>query len=81
MQALDLLDAGGFSPGPEMEQAHAICQDHEGQAPFDWVHALVHRIEGDDANAAYWYRQAGRHRHPGSIREEWQMIRQTNIRA
>ncbi len=58
-----------------MEKAHQICQDREGVPEFDWVHALVHRIEGDDANAGYWYRRAGRTRHPGSLEDEWHVIR------
>ncbi|WP_198372199.1 hypothetical protein [Roseomonas rosulenta] len=41
-------------------QAHAIVQAHEGTPDCDWVHAHLHRIEGDAANAAYWYRRAGR---------------------
>lgn len=75
LEALDLLRAGNFQPGTELEKAHRIGQEHEGEALFDWVHALVHRIEGDDANAGYWYRRAGKTRHPGSIEEEWHIIR------
>jgi hypothetical protein len=74
--ALDALKAGEFRAGSDMDVAHEICQQHEGEALFDWVHALVHRIEGDDANAAYWYRRAGTKRHPGSVAEEWQVIRE-----
>lgn len=75
LQPLDWLKSGHLQPGPEMEKAHAICQQHEGTPAFDWIHALVHRIEGDDGNAAYWYRRAGKTRHPGSTEEEWQIIR------
>jgi hypothetical protein len=75
LTALDLLKKGDFQPGTQIEKAHQISQKHEGSRLHDWVHALVHRIEGDDANAAYWYRQAGRTRHSGSIEEEWQIIR------
>ncbi len=75
LASLELLDKCQFQPSAEMEQAHDICQEHEGSPLYDWVHALVHRIEGDDANAAYWYRRAGRSRHPGSIAEEWGIIR------
>ncbi len=75
LEALDLLRAGNLQPGSETERAHQISQEHEGAALFDWVHALVHRIEGDDANAGYWYGRAGKSRHPGSIEEEWQVIR------
>lgn len=75
LTALDRLARGDLKPGPEMELAHEICQAHEGSPLYDWIHALVHRIEGDDANAAYWYRRAGRTRHPGSVEEEWRIIR------
>lgn len=75
LSALDWLARGDLKPGPEMEEAHSITQAHEGSPLYDWIHALVHRIEGDDANAAYWYRRAGRTRHPGSVEEEWRIIR------
>ena len=72
---LNLLKKDDFQPGTEMEKTHQLCQEHEGSRLYDWVHALIHRIEGDDANAAYWYRRAGRTRHLGSIEEEWRIIR------
>jgi hypothetical protein len=75
LESLGFLKAGDFRPGIEMEKAHQICQQHEGEPLFDWVHALVHRIEGDDANAGYWYRSAGKTRELGSIGDEWQIIR------
>ena len=37
--------------------AHAIAQRHEGDAVADWLHAALHKIEGDDGNARYWYRR------------------------
>ena len=76
-KALDLLWTSDLRPGQEWETAHQICQKHEGVQVFDWIHALVHRIEGDDANAGYWYRRAGKDRHSGSVEEEWQIIRTT----
>lgn len=57
--ALDLIRRSGFATGPEWEAAHKIAQAHEGETAFDAVHALLHRIEGDAANAAYWDRRAG----------------------
>ena len=75
LKALDLLKTGEFRPGTAMEKAHQICQDHEGVPHFDWIHALIHRIEGDDANAGYWYRRAGQNRNPGAIEDEWRAIR------
>jgi hypothetical protein len=73
--ALDFLKTGNFRPGEDWEKAHQICQMHEGAPLFDWIHALVHRIEGDYANAGYWYQRAGKTRHLGSVEEEWQIIR------
>ena len=39
-----------------------------------WVHAYLHRVEGDLANAGYWYRRAGRPVGSGSQDEEWSAI-------
>ncbi|WIY23676.1 hypothetical protein [Parasedimentitalea psychrophila] len=81
LDALNLIKTGSFLPGKEMEKAHEISQKHEGVPLFDWVHALVHRAEGDDANAGYWYRRAGKTGHSGSIEEEWQIIRTETDKA
>ena len=43
----------------DWDAAHRLAQaedDRDGA----WVHAYLHRVEGDHANAAYWYRRAGR---------------------
>lgn len=40
-------------------RAHACSQEDEGPAGA-WVHAYLHRKEGDPANARYWYVRAGR---------------------
>ena len=40
------------------EQSHAIAQDLE-TSWGKWLHAYLHRKEGDNWNARYWYRQAG----------------------
>ena len=73
--AIDSLKAGGFLEGEAWEKAHKICHEHEGTPLFNWLHALVHRIEGDDANAGHWYQRADKVRHSGSIEEGWQIIR------
>ena len=44
----------------EWDAAHAIVQAREGDPPHDWVHAHLHRVEGDLGNAGYWYRRANR---------------------
>jgi hypothetical protein len=39
-----------------------------------WVHAYLHRKEGDESNAGYWYRRAGRPQARGSLEDEWTAI-------
>ncbi len=41
------------------DQAHDLCQEIEG-VDGAWIHAYLHRIEGDLGNAAYWYSVAGK---------------------
>jgi len=55
-------------------EAHTIVQESEGDPACDWVHAWLHRIEGDLANAAYWYRRAGRSAGKGSVESEGRSI-------
>jgi hypothetical protein len=54
-------------------RAHEAAQQDEGTAAA-WVHALLHREEGDVANADYWYRRASKQRPEGALREEWDAI-------
>ena len=55
------------------EAAHAAAQADEGGAG-DWVHAYLHRKEGDASNAAYWYRRARKPFFGASVDAEWQEI-------
>ncbi len=57
--ALTALRASGFKVNADWEKAHEIAQAHEGEPLFDAIHAMLHRIEGDHGNAAYWDRRAG----------------------
>jgi hypothetical protein len=75
IDAFGRMEAAGFTAGSEWAAAHALCQDHEGEPAFDWGHALCHRVEGDEANARYWYRRAGRPVPSGSFEEEWQAMK------
>ena len=63
-----LLDAQGDWAG-----AHESAQ-RDGTPGGDWVHAYLHRKEGDAGNAAYWYRRAGRPFPKCSIEAEWGQI-------
>jgi len=57
----------------DWDAAHKIVMDEAG-ADCAWVHAYLHRLEGDLANARYWYAQAGRPAAEGSLEMEWQAI-------
>lgn len=57
----------------DWEKAHEIAQDVVG-ADGAWVHAYLHRKEGDVGNAGYWYRRAGRDVARGDLRVEWVAI-------
>jgi len=39
-----------------------------------WVHAYLHRVEGDLSNAGYWYRRAGQPVAKDSLEAEWERI-------
>lgn len=55
------------------EAAHEIAQDLE-TVEGDWIHAYLHRKEGDFANAKYWYRRAGKPVAQHTLAEEWTQI-------
>ena len=54
-------------------QAHEAAQQDEGKEG-SWVHAYLHRKEGDPSNAAYWYRRAGKPICRETLDSEWQHI-------
>jgi hypothetical protein len=57
----------------DWEQAHRIVQEMD-DAHAAWIHAYLHRKEGDTANADYWYARAGRKRPSLSLEAEWAML-------
>jgi len=58
------------------ELAHSIIQDIDDSTAA-WIHAYLHRKEGDSGNADYWYRRANRKRPIGSLEDESAMIIQS----
>ena len=57
----------------DWNRAHEIAQDvpdPEGA----WVHAYLHRKEGDSSNAAYWYHRAGKPVSTDTLEDEWKQI-------
>jgi hypothetical protein len=55
------------------DAAHKIVQD-EPAADAAWVHAYLHRVEGDLGNAGYWYRQAGQPVATDTLESEWERM-------
>ena len=60
----------------DWDQAHRIVQD-EDTSQAAWVHAYLHRVEGDLGNAGYWYRRTGKPAATGSLEAEWEAIAST----
>jgi len=57
----------------DWDQAHKLVQD-DPSADAAWVHAYLHRVEGDLGNAGYWYRRAGRPAADDAVEAEWERI-------
>ena len=57
----------------DWNKSHEIAQDIH-TADGSWVHAYLHRKEGDIGNADYWYRRADQTRPSVSLDEEWESI-------
>jgi hypothetical protein len=60
----------------DWNEAHR-CAQEEADRQGAWVHAYLHRKEGDQANAAYWYRRAAMPVASGPLDEEWKEIART----
>ena len=55
----DLTRAVELALAGDWKAAHAIVQQDEEDATSCWIHAVLHKIEGDADNSRYWYRRAG----------------------
>jgi hypothetical protein len=66
----DLQQGLWYAAKGDWDAAHNIAQEHEGTKDFDHLHAHLHRVEGDDWNAGYWYRRAGVSLSTKSLSEE-----------
>jgi hypothetical protein len=63
----------------DWEKAHGVAQDVDDR-DGSWVHAYLHRKEGDLGNADYWYHRAGRPSTRISLETEWREIAETLLR-
>jgi hypothetical protein len=55
-----LLEAVRKAQAGDWQAAHLVVQEHDGDSMAAWIHAVVHRMEGDLGNARYWYRRCQR---------------------
>jgi len=55
----DLIRAVELALAGDWDGAHEIVQADEADATSCWIHAVLHKIEGDAGNARYWYARAG----------------------
>ena len=67
------LEALWWAAKGDWNRAHVLVQDDPSREAA-WVHAYLHRVEGDLGNAGYWYRTAGRPAASGSLEVEWDAI-------
>jgi hypothetical protein len=58
----------------DWDKAHKCAQQQENDTEGCWVHAYLHRVEGDLENAGYWYRRAGKPASAAPLAEEWQTL-------
>ncbi|PVY41839.1 hypothetical protein [Pontibacter virosus] len=67
------LQALWYEAKGDWDKAHVFIQDLPDQTAA-WIHAYLHRREGDTWNADYWYSRAGRKRPAIALQEEWESI-------
>jgi hypothetical protein len=56
----DLLRAVDLALAGKWDAAHELVQQYEDDSTASWIHAVLHKIEGDLDNSRYWYQRAGR---------------------
>jgi hypothetical protein len=59
----DLLQAIELALAGQWDAAHKLVQQYDADPTAAWIHAVLHKIEGDLDNARYWYRRAGKLEH------------------
>ena len=67
------LQALWYDAKGDWDRAHKVAQEQPDPLGA-WVHAYLHRVEGDEANAGYWYRRAERPHSNSPLPQEWEEI-------
>jgi hypothetical protein len=74
----DALQSLWFDAKGDWEASHDIAQDLQSQIG-SWIHAYLHRKEGDKWNAGYWYRRANKPFPEYSLDEELRVLVKANL--
>jgi hypothetical protein len=69
----DLLKAMWYDGKENWSASHDIAQEIHS-TDGSWIHAYLHRKEGDLSNASYWYSKAGKPVPRVSLKEEWEQL-------
>ena len=67
------LESLWYDAKGDWEQSHNIIQEIN-DSDASWIHAYLHRKEGDTWNADYWYSRAGKTRPGITLEAEWEKI-------
>jgi hypothetical protein len=67
------LEALWYDGKGDWNKSHEVVQDVSGKDAA-WIHAYLHRKEGDLGNAGYWYSRAGKSTPTCSLEVEWQQL-------
>jgi hypothetical protein len=67
------LQALWFDAKGDWDRAHKLAQAQDDKIGA-WVHAYLHRVEGDNRNAGYWYQRADKPASSAPLSEEWDEI-------
>ncbi len=68
-----VLEAMWWDGKGDWDRSHDIAQEVHS-AEGSWVHAYLHRKEGDNGNAGYWYARAGKRMPSVSLEAEWEQM-------
>jgi hypothetical protein len=74
------IEALWYAANGFWERAHDAAQKRDDEAGA-WVHAYLHRMEGDEENARYWYGRAGRPVATAAHGKEWEEIAKALLKA
>ena len=59
----EFLKAIDLALGGQWNAAHEMVQQYEADTTAAWIHAVLHKIEGEQGNSRYWYHRAGKLEH------------------